>query len=126
MDLQLLVPVQSVHITTNVVSSNPAQVKVYSRQHYAIKFVSDLWCSGTPVSSANKIDCQDVTEILLNVALNTIIITLKFENDRFHYLMVLYQICQFTDLRLKIVTTLGNTKPNMCKIYLVRCLIVSW
>ena len=40
LDLQL--PMQSVHITTNVVSSNPAHVGVYSIQHYAIKFDSDL------------------------------------------------------------------------------------
>jgi hypothetical protein len=38
-DLQLLV--QSVHITT-VVNSNPAHGKVYSIQHYVIKFVSFL------------------------------------------------------------------------------------
>ena len=30
------------HITTNVVSSNPAQGDVYSIQQYVIKFVSDL------------------------------------------------------------------------------------
>jgi hypothetical protein len=48
---------------------------VYSIQYYVIKFVSDLrqWFSpGTPVSSANKTDIHDVTEILLKVALNTI------------------------------------------------------
>jgi hypothetical protein len=44
-----------------------------------MKFVSDLrWVSGflpgTPVSSTNKTDCQDFTEILLKVALNTIYI----------------------------------------------------
>jgi hypothetical protein len=33
---------QSVPITTNIVSLNPAHVKVYSIQHYEIKFVSDL------------------------------------------------------------------------------------
>jgi hypothetical protein len=33
---------QSVAITTNVVSSNPTQGKVYSIQHYVIKFVCDL------------------------------------------------------------------------------------
>ena len=33
---------QSVPITTKVVSSNPAKGKVYSIQHYVIKFVSDL------------------------------------------------------------------------------------
>jgi hypothetical protein len=38
LDLQL--PVQSVPITTNVVSSNPVHGEVYSIQHYVIKFVS--------------------------------------------------------------------------------------
>jgi hypothetical protein len=40
LDLQL--PVQSVNITTKVVSSNPANDEVYSIQHYMIKFVSEL------------------------------------------------------------------------------------
>jgi len=41
LDLQL--PVQSVPITTKVVSSNPVYGEVYSIQHlYMIKFVSDL------------------------------------------------------------------------------------
>ena len=39
-DLQL--PVQSVPITTNVVSSNSDHGDVYSIQHYVIKFVSHL------------------------------------------------------------------------------------
>jgi len=46
LDLQL--SMQSVPITTNVVSSNPAQAM------YVIKFVSDLRQVGTPVSSINK------------------------------------------------------------------------
>ena len=33
---------QSVPITTEVVSSNPVHDDVYSIQHYVIKFVSDL------------------------------------------------------------------------------------
>jgi hypothetical protein len=46
-------------------------------QHYVIKFVSDLWhvngfFPGTPVSSTDKTDRHDITEILLKVALNTI------------------------------------------------------
>ena len=40
LDSQL--PVQSVHITTEVVSSNPTEGEVCSIQHYVIKFVSDL------------------------------------------------------------------------------------
>ena len=35
-------PVQSMPITTKVVSSNLAHGEVYSIQHYVIKFVSDL------------------------------------------------------------------------------------
>jgi hypothetical protein len=51
-------------------------------QHYVIKFVSDLWhvdgfFPGTPVSSTDKTDRHDITEILLKVkvALNTMTIT---------------------------------------------------
>jgi len=40
LDLQL--PIQSVPITTKVVSSNPAHGNVYLIQLYVIKFVSDL------------------------------------------------------------------------------------
>ena len=40
LDLQL--SIQSVSITSDVVSSNPAHGEVYSIQHYVIKFVSDL------------------------------------------------------------------------------------
>ena len=39
--IQLSVYVQSVPITTKVVSSNPANGEVYSIQHYVIKFVSE-------------------------------------------------------------------------------------
>ena len=63
----------------NVVGSNPSHGEVYSIQHYAIKLVNDLniatgrWFSPcTSVSSANKTDLHEITEILLKVALNTI------------------------------------------------------
>ena len=62
LDLQL--PMKSVPITTNVMSLNPVHSKVYSIQHYVIKFVSDL----QQVSSTNKTDRHDITEILLKVA----------------------------------------------------------
>jgi hypothetical protein len=41
-ELDIQIHVQSVPITTNVVSSNPAHGEVYSIQHYVIKFVSYL------------------------------------------------------------------------------------
>jgi len=44
LDLQL--PMQSVPITTKVVSSNTIHGEMYSIQHYVIKFVSDLWQVG--------------------------------------------------------------------------------
>ena len=41
-------------------------------QHYVIKFVSDLrQVGGFPVSSTDKTDLLDITEIFLKVALNT-------------------------------------------------------
>jgi hypothetical protein len=50
---------------------------MYSIQHYVIKFVSDLqqvggFSLGASVSSTNKTNHHDKTEILLKVALNTI------------------------------------------------------
>jgi hypothetical protein len=37
---------QSVPMTTNVVSSNPTHGEVHAIQHYVIKLVSDLWQVG--------------------------------------------------------------------------------
>ena len=58
---RIVVPMQSrqsVRITTNVVISNPAQSR------YA------------PVSSVNKTDLNDITEILIKVSYSTITLTL--------------------------------------------------
>jgi len=44
LDLQL--PLQSMPITTNVVSLNSDHGEVYSIQHYVIKFVNDMWQVG--------------------------------------------------------------------------------
>ena len=64
---------QSVPITTDVVSLNLDQGEVYSIQHYVIKFVSDLRQGGVFFgSSTNKTDCHDIAEIFLTVSLNTI------------------------------------------------------
>jgi hypothetical protein len=64
-------------ITTKVVSSNPVYGEVCSIQHYAIKVCQRLatgrcFFPCTPVTSANKTDRHDITEILLKVVLNTI------------------------------------------------------
>ena len=68
---------QPVPITTNAVSSNSDHGEVYSIQHYVINL--SVTCVGlwfyldTPVSSTNKTDHHAIAEILLKVALNTII-----------------------------------------------------
>ena len=64
---------QSVLITTNIVSSNTAHGEVYLIHHYVIKFVSDSrqisgYLRNLPFSSINKTDRHDIIEILLNVA----------------------------------------------------------
>jgi hypothetical protein len=41
-ELDLQLPVQSVPITTNIVSSSPVHGEVYLMQHYVIKFISYL------------------------------------------------------------------------------------
>ena len=48
--------------------------EVYSMQHNEIQIVSDLWwfSQGSVVSSTNKAARHDITETLLEVALNTI------------------------------------------------------
>jgi hypothetical protein len=56
---------------------------VYSIQHYVIQFVSDLrqvggFFPGTPVSSTNKTDRHDITEIFSKMSINTINQTIKF------------------------------------------------
>ena len=53
----------------------------------------------TQVSSTNKTDCHDITEMLLKVVLNTITITLKYVN-----LLINYQYCYiYTDSRIVIL-----------------------
>jgi hypothetical protein len=52
--------------------SNPDHGEVYLMQYYVIKLVNGWFSQGTPLSCINKTDGYDITEILLNVALNTI------------------------------------------------------
>jgi len=83
-------------IITEVVSSNPAHSEVYSIQHFAIKFFSDLRQVGGflrlhPVSTTNNTDRHDIAEILLKVALNIITLHRKlkieqYEHDKNHRL----------------------------------------
>jgi hypothetical protein len=62
---------QSVSITTDVVSSKLDQGEVYNTM-WCQWLATGRWFSpGPPVSSTNKTDRNDITEILLKVALNT-------------------------------------------------------
>jgi len=75
-----------IHIFNNHTCSD-----VYLIQHYVIKFVSDLqqvggFFLGPSVSSTNKTDCHNITEILLKVALNTILNYHIFEMINFLHL----------------------------------------
>jgi len=95
LDLQL--PIKSVPITINVVSSNPAHGGGVHVTTLCDKVCQRLeagpWFSpGTPVSSTNKTDRQDITEILLKVALNTIKQTKTKENKKHGktFLLVMY------------------------------------
>ena len=76
----LQLTMQSVPITTNVVSLNTTHGEVYYI-HYVIKFVSDLWQVNDflrvlLVSFINKTNQHKIAEILLKVALNIINLTL--------------------------------------------------
>jgi len=70
--------VQSVPITTMVVSLNPVHGKVYLILVALCDIVCQLLVIGrwfspdTTVSSTNKTDCHDITEILLKEVFNTI------------------------------------------------------
>ena len=100
---------QSVSITTNVVSSNPT-LAVLARYTYYNFFWESLYVTcgmlvifpGTPVFSTNKTDHHDITEILLKVALNTINQT-NLENWIFerilhvHILSLLHKATLVTD-----------------------------
>ena len=61
---------QSVPITTKVVSSNPVYVEMYSIEHYVISL--SVTSDRSVIFSTNKTDSHDITDILLKVALNTI------------------------------------------------------
>ena len=71
---------QSVHISTNVVSSNPLRRGVLDTtlcDNVCQWLTAGQWFSlDTPVSSTNKTDRHDITEILLKMALHTITLTL--------------------------------------------------
>jgi hypothetical protein len=64
---------QSVPIATDVVSSNLDHARCTLCDKVCQRLATGQWFSpGPPVSSTNKADRHDITEILLKVTLNTI------------------------------------------------------
>ena len=96
--LDLPFPLPSAFITTKVVSSNPVPDEVCSIPHYVIKLVCQCLAAGrqfslgTLVSSTNKSDHHDITEILLKVTLNTTTVTQKLIMLVF---CIMYFLCLF-------------------------------
>jgi plasmid replication initiation protein len=77
--LDLQPPMQSMPITTDVMSSNLDQGEVYNIMWYSLSVTCDR---SVVFSSTNKTYHHDITEILLKVALNTI----KQTNSIYTYL----------------------------------------
>ena len=73
--------------------------EMYQIQHYVTKSVSDLGQVGTPVSSTNKTDCHDITEIFSKVALNIITLILIF--------VLLFTLLSKFNTRAQKTSTLG-------------------
>jgi hypothetical protein len=88
---------QSVHIPTNIVSSNPVHGELHSIEHYVIKFVSDLGriFPGTAVSFTNKADREYITEILFKVALNTLTLSLSLLYEQHHNICSVSKYVQY-------------------------------
>ena len=92
--------------------SNPALGEVYSIQHYAIKFVSDL--RQVDVSSTNKTDRHGIAEILLN----TICLALQIYRTRFNKLQNLYCLLEEIYFLLQYLNIVFLWKPSdqrLCK-----------
>jgi hypothetical protein len=66
----------------------------------------------TPVSSTNKTDCYDITEILLKVALNTKTLTLTLEcNSSLHFDLSISDIRECEPQMWKAIACALHTKP---------------
>ena len=73
-------------ITTNVISSNPAQARC-TRYNTMWSSLS-VTCGRSMVSSTNKTDRHDITEIMLKVALNIIILTPSMLSETYAYFIL--------------------------------------
>jgi hypothetical protein len=79
----------------------------------------DRFSPGTPVSSTKKIDHYDITEILVKVALNTIILTLQFQHNSVGGIMVSVLVSSAVDRGLE--SRLSDLLQVTDKIYHIMC-----
>ena len=71
---------------------------------------ADRWFSpGTPVSSSNKTDLHDITEILLKVALKTITLSLTPGID---------MLCYIEIWHIDTIKSLVGCRNNTCRLYI--------
>ena len=82
---------QSVPITTDVVSTNLGRARCTALCDKVCQLLATgRWFS--PVSSTNKTDRHNITEILLKVALNTIKQTNTIDNPRYKIVLTSEQV----------------------------------
>ena len=103
-------------LTTSVVIGEfePHSGEVYLIQYYVIKLLrTGRWFSpSTLVSSTNKTDCHDITEILLKVALNTITPVSKAHTNNVIFRQ--YRHCTFS-----LLPVLSTVFPPSCADHMV-------
>ena len=126
--LDLELPMQSMHIATNVVG-------ISLRRYVLDTTLCDKVCHwlaagrwfypSTPVSSTNKTERYDITEILLKVALNTITITLIKRRTVKHN-MIQKQIKQKQKTIHSSTKTFTRTAHSWRATYTLRRIIQPW
>ncbi len=102
---------------------------MYRIQHFVTKFVSDLRQIGgflrvLRFSSVNKTDLHDITEILLKVALNAIILfyilatctSIYFNLPLFYHVLI---SCVYTMYHIRFLVYIQCTTYNHCMWYIV-------
>ena len=113
-DLQL--PVQLVPITTSESSSWRGVLDTTLCDKVCQSPATGRWFSpGTPVSSTNKTDCYDITEILLKVVLSTITVVIVWQFD-----------LQLTVQSAPIITKIMSSNPAHGQIYSIQHYVMKF